>query len=419
MLVSTPKPAGPNDDSYPYAGEVFSRTTLRRVEVPYKRQVKVPTKLQKVVDTTVRKIVPVKRLVEVEEQRPVEEEYTVLTDPTLPPNADPQMVAEARANIHRATLKVPVTRKRTVMKTFRVIREVDDYAEVEVPANRVVEVDGYRVDEVEDTKVVEVEEVQQYMLQPVPISDPTIQSQREIGRIQGTRLYRNTGDTYLANDPIVEQVEDDDMPWVSRTHHAEDTAAANAAITRNTTSTASMTSRGLASTYNTTYNSTFSRPTSSSASALARTRPGSSAGDVPGTTSFYRQHRQPGVITPVPAYGQYDRTGYTDPRGILPAGSYKKRTTAAGMILPEVQRVPGGGFSVKPTHTAHTDGHGVAVASVEPVGKALSAGLRAGDVITHVDGAYVGSVEELMKVYAAGSVLHVNRDGRRGVAIRV
>jgi hypothetical protein len=398
---------------------------VRRVEVPFKRQVKVPTVTHKLESTTIRKRVPIKRLVEVPSYQEVEEEYTVLTDPTLPPNADPSAVAEARAGIHRATLKVPVTRTRKVMKAVTVFQEVDDWAEVDVPASRVVECEGYRIDEVEDTKVVEVEEVQHYALQPVPVGPPSIAATQDLGRINNSRLARNRGaEVFAADHPAVAEVENDDEPDFA----AARSLAANAArVVRAPTGRAPAAPMAGATLNGANaaaaYGSTFS------ASALARTSPFAGRPFTPSGTlnnSFYRQHAVPGAQTPVqhPHCSQYDRTGYADPKNIVCAGSYKRLANAdsstgqAPTAVSAIASVPVLGLYIKDTHTRHTEGNGVYVTKVDRGGPAQRAGLADNDLITSVQGQSVTTVEEFMlavRKIPGPLVVQFNRDGRRSV----
>jgi len=406
--------------------------------VPFKRQVKVPTTTHKIEDTMVRKRVPIKRLVEVPSFQEVEEEYTVLTDPPLPPNADPRAIAEARAGIHRATLKVPVTRTRKVMKPVSVFQEVDDWAEVDVPASRIVECEGYRIDEVEDTKVVEVEEVQHYALQPVPVGPPSIAATTDLGRINNSRLMRNRGgEVYAPDHPAVAEVDNDDEPDFAAARQLAANASNQPRVMR------APTSRGAAgpacppnvaahaANASSAYGSSFS------ASALARTSPYAGLGATNTTgarpftpsgtvsNSFYRQHANAGAVTPIshPHCSQFDRTGYADPSNIIPAGSFKRLANADGSTgvpapVSAIASVPVLGLYIKDTHTRHTEGNGVYVTKVDRGGPAQRAGLAENDLVTSVQGQSVTTVEEFnacVRKIPGPLVVQFNRDGRRNV----
>jgi len=355
----------------------------------------------------------------------VEEEYTVLTDPSLPPNATPEQIAAARSGLTRATLKVPRTLKRKVLKPVTVIKEVDDWAEVEVPGSKIVEVEGYRIDEVEDTKVVEVEEEQEYELRPVPVGTPWVRAEREVGRLAGSRLSRTRGtDVFAPDHPALDTVEPDNEPDTLGA-----TAAVKPPIVIPSNSTIRNPSNGLPNLGATIPSAGFS------ASGLLRTA--TQAGVIRTATgvnlptrSFYRQHGENGAATP-PPYGQYDRTGYTDPKGILPAGSYKKLSAASSKGFgpnsslnadPELISLPVLGLTVKNTHTNHTDGTGVYITRVDYGGPASRAGLLENDLITTVQGQPTTTVDEFK--YAISRipgplVLQINRDGRRNLAVTV
>lgn len=363
----------------------------------------------------------------------VEEEYTLLTDPELPPNASPEATFLARSGQARATLKVPVKGTRKVVRPVTVIQEVDDWAEVEVPASRVVEVDGFRVDEVEDTKVVEIEEVQHYKLQPVPVGAPQIKDTHEVGRLANSRLSRTRGtDVFAADHPALDALELDSEPDFHGPAAGPSSASA-AGFPR-----AGASQRGLPPVVGA---PSFGATQSSlSASALARTSPfavtaaaslGGSGKFAP-ASSFYRPNTGAEAASP---FGQYDRTGYADPKNILPAGSFKKLANANGTAPgatgagagagvaatpPELVQVPSLGVAVKNTHTRHTDGVGVYITKVERGSPAARAGLLENDLITAVQGQSTTTVDEFTFAVAkipGPLVLQINRDGRRNLAV--
>ncbi len=419
----------------------------------------------------------------------VEEEYTVLTDPPCPPGMNYSGASGAALN-GRSTLKVPVRQVRKVMRPVTVIKEVQDWAEVHVPASRLVEVDGYRIDEVEDTKVVEVEEVQEYELRPVPVGEPVVRSSQDVGRLENSRISRLRGSQIVAVDhPAVEEVEPDDQPefgtapsglpsMYSNPYARGGPIAGNAAALARTGTSRGLTGPGAplygftpSATSSSAENPYFgaSRPASGfSASAMLRSgggsfngtsRPGSSSGWVAASAStfsaaptsvamptlprrsFYRSSSALATPTPNPFHGginahntsgQYDRTGYADPKYAIPAGSYKKLTQAnasgfgvingLGAVAPELVPVAVIGLTIKNTHTRHTDGTGVHVTKVDFGSPSARAGLRENDLITSVQGQSVTTVDEFqyaLQKIPGPLVFQLNRDGRRNLAVTV
>jgi hypothetical protein len=78
------------------------------------------------------------------------------------------------------------------------------------------------------------------------------------------------------------------------------------------------------------------------------------------------------------------------------------------------------GLSVDETHTRHTDGTGCVITRVDRGSAAARAGLQLSDIVTAVAGRPTNTVAELTQMLqrAPGPVtLHVNRDGRRNIAL--
>jgi len=73
------------------------------------------------------------------------------------------------------------------------LKEVADYAVVDVPTHTTVDVPGFRVDTVQDNKLVEVEEHQPFALRPVAAGNAEVVAARELGALGTARGSRTLG----------------------------------------------------------------------------------------------------------------------------------------------------------------------------------------------------------------------------------
>lgn len=285
---------------------------------------------------------------------------------------------------------IQIVQKRVVKRV-----EVPFVRKVKVPAktellhhvpNPAIEIaEGYRVDEVEETKIVEVEELQTFELRPVPVGEPIVLETREVGRVPGSRLARSVGPTiYSKQHPEVRDIDEDSMPDLDATRVAPVPAAYES----------SMYTRPIPSVTAQKFNlarDPMAKPTSAGASFAL-------------TGSIYGSNPVPDTTT-------------------KPAGDY--RTTLPKALLNPAQAavdpiIYNLGMVVKNTSTRQTDGSGVMVSRIDRNTPAARAGLQSYDIITHVNGQGITTVEELkrkiVKDEAAGKyVLLVCRDGKKAV----
>jgi len=131
----------------------------------------------------------------------------------------------------------------------------------------------------------------------------------------------------------------------------------------------------------------------------------------------------------VAAQKSYDMSNYANAEEIKPSGYFRKLahtatigTTQApdGDINPTVQDIRAIGFFAADTHTRHTNGCGVAVHHVYRDTPAADSGLQGDDIITHVDGKRIVTMEEFRAAITSGSGIYelkVNRDGKLSVTL--
>lgn len=380
VSVSEPKLSEDPCDEAPILPS-FQQKILRRVEVPFTRQVKVDTTTTKLVPKVVERQVCVKKLVEVPCWEEVEEEYTEWCEEERCRDKEiwvKQIVQEKYFE------KVPYKRTRIVKRPTTRMDEVEEMQTVAVETNEVVVVPSFRVDEVEDTKVVEVEEYEEIEYRPHKTGNIQLHRTRELGRIPGKHLARNTGvalrEHQLTAD--LENIDNDSNPGDARGGRGPFVGTQGGLV-------------GVGG--NTGGKSDYRK-----------------SGMVPGG---FNGGSQGAGAAPLPgdAQASFANDNFTNPAFLRPAGDFQKRLTGPG--LQESRSI---GLTVKNTHTRHTDGTGCLVTKVDESSPASRAGLKAGDLISSVANRPTSTVEQFREAVLQNPgplVLSVNRDGRRNVSV--
>jgi len=355
----------------------FQQKVLRRVEVPFTRKVKVPTTTTRLVPTTQQKQVVVQKLQQVDCMEEVEEEYTEWCEEERTRDKEiwvKQIVQEKYFE------KVPYKRVRKVLRPSTRMEQVEEVQTVTVESNEVETVNTFRVDEVQDTKVVEVEEFEEIEYRPHNTGKMALHRTREIGRIPGTHLSRNTGT--VAPEPTAEHegIDNDSNPG---------SAAANAQ--------SQMLAQG---------------PVRGFGKSDYR-KSGMIAGGFGGGTGAQGN----GGNGPLAGEAQalYANDSFTNPKFVRSAGDFQKKLAGPGHA--DSKSI---GLTVKNTHTRHTDGTGVLVTRVEESSPAARALLKAGDLVTSVANRPTSTVEQFREAVLANAgpiTITVNRDGRRNVSV--
>ena len=115
------------------------------------------------------------------------------------------------------------------------------------------------------------------------------------------------------------------------------------------------------------------------------------------------------------AQALYANDSFTNPKFVRSAGDFQKKMAGPGHT--DSKSI---GLTVKNTHTRHTDGTGVLVTRVEESSPAARAMLKAGDLVTSVANRPTSTVEQFREAVLANSgpiTISVNRDGRRNVSV--
>lgn len=416
--VSDPKELA-GDDNPPCP--VIRKKVLRRVEVPFTRQVKVPTQTVQIVPTFVEQKVPVKKLVAVPGYKVIDEVYTDYEEREVIREKE---IWVKKVVPERFIEKVPIQRVRQVQKPTTVIKEVEAFETVQVPATKKVTVDGYRVDEVQDSKVVEVEEFQDYAPEYKPVGPPQISATRDIGRLDGIRHGRTVGaNVYAPDHPALAPIDNDNQPDAS-------------AVPGNTATT---TLRGQYGPAPTSFNNTYAQSSLTRAGAAITSASNSSFYRPSSPTSRNLNIQGTGSLPPLnQEYGPFGgRDGeshpqrhpgvnYLDPKSTSAAGQYRKPATSSRPDETDTKDLSSDpdlrslGLVVDETHTRHTDGTGVQVTKVTRGGPAARGGIQPHDIITSINGVPTTTVDEFLSAVRAtpGPLsASINRDGRRNVML--
>jgi hypothetical protein len=188
--VGTPIPGPRDTDS---DGRTITKKYIRQVEVPYTREVKVPVRTHKLVPATTVQRIPTKKLVEVPSFKYVDQEYTDIEDREM---TREKVVWVKKVVPEKYVGKVEVRKTRKVKVPTTLVKEVQEFVDVQVPTTKLVEETGWRVDRVQDRKLMEVEEHRKYRLVPEPTGEVHVAGTRDLGRTKGRHLSRQVGDVY-------------------------------------------------------------------------------------------------------------------------------------------------------------------------------------------------------------------------------
>lgn len=160
---------------------IVTKKVIRHVEVPVWQEVKVPVKHETLVEGTEKVMVKTKKIVEVPTTKTVLEEYKDIEERVVPgekqhwehywpsTGMDPRIkeVWVRKADPGAEKRRVEVTKTRQVQVPTTALQEVEQLVEVDVPTTRRVAMDAFRVDKIQGSKVVEVEEEHDFELRPV------------------------------------------------------------------------------------------------------------------------------------------------------------------------------------------------------------------------------------------------------------
>lgn len=359
VTVSQPQESQDPCDQPPVM-PTFQQRVTRRVEVPFTRRVKVPTTTTKLVPKVVQTEVQVKKLREVDCMVEVEEEYTEICEVERVRDKE---IWVKKIIQEKYIERVPRKCTRKVMRPSKRMEEVLETQIVNVETNEVQTVDTFRVDEVQDSKVVEVEELQEIEYRPFKTGRIELSKTRELGRVPGSHLARNTGN--VLDEPTAELNEIDNDSNPGRTQPLARYASGDCYV----------------------------GPGPQQTQATARLG-----------QSYYRQQ---------PGQDPFRTESFTNSAYVRGAGDFQHKMKGGKSPSPTPI-----GLTVKNTHTKHTDGTGVLVTKVESGSPASAAGFKAGDLITKVAGYPTSVVQQFRNgVLSTDGPLVVvfNRDGRQNI----
>jgi len=341
----------------------FQQKTLRRVEVPFTRKVKVAATTTKLVPKQVEQQVVVKKLREVECMIEVEEEYTEFIE--VERTRDKEIWVKKIIQ-EKYFEKVPKKCTRKVLRPSKKMQEVEEIQTVTVETNEVQTVDTFRVDEVQDTKIVEVEEFEEIEYRPHKTGRVELHRTREMGRVPGNHLNRNTGHVLDEPTPDLDAIDNDSnapgsWPAPSMTGACGDCYTAP------------------------------SRPTPRDPNQ-----------------SYYRTAQVGSAAT--------KNDNMTNQEFLRAAGDFQHKNKGG----PGPTNNKSIGLTVKNTHTKHTDGTGVLVTKVLQSTPASRAGLKPGDLVTKVGGYPTSTVSNFRDAALSTDgplVIVFNRDGRTNIQV--
>lgn len=156
---------------------------VERVPVAVSQVEHVPVLRERVVDSFEERIVPWRKLVEVEEMRDVDEEYTVVEERQ---SMREREVWVRQVVVEPVTELVPVTRTRTVARPTRVLREIEGETVVRVPASRTTMEQVLEPRERTAVQWEDVELVQTFELHPTRVGPAEVVSRRSAAARAGS-----------------------------------------------------------------------------------------------------------------------------------------------------------------------------------------------------------------------------------------